>query len=331
MSSDVSATRESGMPDGPAEQSGAPRGREPGENTERATRLAKAGDWSRRAPLLPALIFVIVLTQLPFIATLVVSFMNWNAYYPEERGFAGFDNFARVFTDSNTRSAVFVTILLTVLVVGISLVLGMAIALLLDRKFMGRGIVRTLMITPFLVVPVAAALLWKHALYNPEYGLLNGTLTFLFGDDAPQPDWISNNPLISIVAALVWQWTPFMMLILLAGLQSRPLDVVEAARIDGASPWQIFKSMTLPHMRQYIELSALLGAIYVVQNFDHVFTITSGGLGTANLPYFIYQTFYTAQDYGRASAAGVVVVIGTILIATAALRTAFSLFKEEGR
>ena len=293
--------------------------------------LQKSGAWARRAPLLPALVFIIVMTQVPFLATLVISFMNWNAYYPDERGFAGFDNFARVFTDTNTHSAVLVTILLTVSVVVVSLVLGLAIALLLDRKFVGRGAVRTLMITPFLVVPVAAALLWKHALYNPEYGLLNGLLKAVFGDNAPQPDWITNNPLIAIIAALVWQWTPFMMLILLAGLQSRPLDVVEAARIDGASSWQIFRSMTLPHLRQYIELSALLGAIYVVQNFDHVFTITSGGLGTANLPYFIYQTFYTAQDYGRASAAGVVVVIGTILIATAALRTAFSLFKEETR
>ena len=80
-----------------------------------------------------------------------------------------------------------------------------------------------------------------------------------------------------------------MMLILLAGLQSRPLDVVEAARIDGASNWQIFTHMTLPHMRQYMELAALLGAIYIVQNFDAVFTITSGGLGTANLPYTIYK------------------------------------------
>jgi sorbitol/mannitol transport system permease protein len=301
------------------------------EAPARSSALAKAGDWSRRAPLLPALIFVILMTQLPFIATLVVSFMNWNAYYPDERGFAGFDNFKRVFTDTNTRQAVIVTILLTFAVVVISLLVGLGIALLLDRKFRGRGIVRTLMITPFLIVPVAAALLWKHALYNPEYGLFNGLLKFVFGADAPQPDWISNNPLWAIIAALVWQWTPFMMLILLAGLQSRPLDVVEAAKIDGASTLQIFRSMTLPHLRQYIELSALLGAIYVVQNFDAVFTITSGGLGTANLPYFIYQTFYTAQDYGRASAAGVVVVIGTIIIATLALRTAFSLFKEETR
>ena len=120
-----------------------------------------------------------------------------------------------------------------------------------------------------------------------------------------------------------------MMLILLAGLQSRPLDVIEAARIDGASTWQIFRYMTFPHMRQYLELGALLGSIYVVQTFDAVFVITSGGLGTANLPFTIYQTFYNAQDYGRASAAGVVTVIGTIIIATFALRTVSTLFREE--
>jgi sorbitol/mannitol transport system permease protein len=190
-----------------------------------------------------------------------------------------------------------------------------------------------MMIAPFLVVPVAAALVWKHALYNPEYGLFNGVITkvwSIFGSShPPQRDWITANPLMSIEAALIWQWTPFMMLILLAGLQSRPLDVIEAAKIDGATSTQIFWHMTMPHLRQYLELGALLGSIYVVQNFDAVFTITSGGLGTANLPYAIYQTFYNAHDYGRASAAGVVVVIGTILIATLALRTVSTLFREE--
>jgi sorbitol/mannitol transport system permease protein len=292
-----------------------------------------SANWRRRAPLLPALIFTIVLTQLPFVATLVISFMNWNAYYPDERGFAGLDNFRRVFTDENMRQSVVTTIVLTATVVIVSLLLGMGIALLLDRKFFGRGAVRTMMIAPFLVVPVAAALLWKHALYNPEYGLFNGLLTAvwnLFGsDNPPQPDWISEAPLVAIELSLIWQWTPFMMLILLAGLQSRPLDVIEAAKIDGASEWQIFRYMTFPHMRQYLELAALLGSIYVVQTFDAVFVITSGGLGTANLPYTIYQTFYTAHDYGRASAAGVVVVIGTIIIATLALRTVSSLFREE--
>jgi sorbitol/mannitol transport system permease protein len=295
--------------------------------------LRRSADWARRAPLLPALVFTIVVTQLPFVVTLIVSFMDWNAYYPNERGFAGFGNYASVLTDVNMRRAILVTVILTVVVVLVSLLLGMVVALLLDRQFRGRGVVRTMMITPFLIVPVAAALLWKHALFNPEYGLLNGTLTAiwrLFGSDSPpQPDWITTAPLVSVEVALIWQWTPFMMLILLAGLQSRPLDVIEAARIDGASSWQIFRYMTFPHLRRYLELGGLLGSIYIVQNFDAVFTITSGGLGTANLPYVIYQTFYQAHDYGRASAAGVVVVIGTIVIATLALRTVSTLFQEE--
>jgi sorbitol/mannitol transport system permease protein len=315
VDTDVSSRREA---DRPAEPSGA---------------LRRSGDWARRAPLMPALVFLIVVTQLPFVATLIISFMNWNAYYPDERGFAGLDNYVSVLTDVNMVDAIITTIQLTVSVVLVSLLLGLVIALLLDRTFFGRGAVRTMMIAPFLVVPVAAALVWKHALYNPEYGLFNGMLTTVWGwfgsDNPPQPDWITEAPLTSIVASLVWQWTPFMMLILLAGLQSRPLDVVEAARMDGASSWQIFRYLTLPHLRQYLELGALLGSIYVVQNFDAVFTITSGGLGTANLPYVIYQTFYNAHDYGRASAAGVVVVIGTIIIATFALRTVSSLFREE--
>jgi sorbitol/mannitol transport system permease protein len=295
--------------------------------------LSRASAWTRRAPLMPALIFMIIVTQLPFVVTLIISFMNWNAYYPDERGFAGFRNYIRVFTDVNMRDAVWTTVKLTVGVVLLSLLLGLGIALLLDRKFRGRGLVRTMMIAPFLVVPVSAALIWKHALYNPEYGLFNGVLTWIWGlfgsDNPPQPDWISAAPLWSIIFALVWQWTPFMMLILLAGLQGRPLDVIEAARIDGANNWQIFASMTLPHLRQYLELGALLGSIYIVQVFDAVFVITSGGLGTANLPYAIYTIFYNAHDYGRASAAAVVVVIATIILATLALRTVSSLFREE--
>src|SRR3989440_1279469 len=212
-----------------------------GQSTTSAQRggaLRRSGDWARRAPLLPALIFLIVVTQLPFVVALVISFMNWNAYYPEQRGFAGLDNFRRVFTDANMRDAVITTILLTASVVLVSLVLGLLIALLLDRRFRGRGAVRTMLIAPFLVVPVAAALLWKHALYNPEYGLLNGSLTAvwrLFGSDhPPQPDWISVMSLPAVGGALVWQWTPFMMLILLAGLQSPPPGRVGAARLDGA-------------------------------------------------------------------------------------------------
>jgi sorbitol/mannitol transport system permease protein len=309
----------------------------PGHSAPKPSKNARAREralaWARRAPLLPALIFLIIVTQLPFVVTLVISFLNWNSLRPDQTGFAGFGNYIQVLTDPDLRQAIFTTIILTVSVVLASLAIGLGLALLLDKKFIGRGLARTLLIAPFLIVPVAAALIWKHALLNPTYGLINGTLTWiwsLFGSNTPpQPDFLSQAPLAAVVVSLVWQWTPFMMLILLAGLQSRPMDTEEAAKVDGASQWDIFRYLTLPHLRQYLELGGLLGAIYIVQNFDAVFTLTSGGLGTANLPYAIYQTFYFANEYGLASAAGVVVVIGTIIVATFALRTVFSLFKKE--
>ncbi|MDL2075244.1 sugar ABC transporter permease [Streptomyces sp. GXMU-J15] len=294
-----------------------------------------SGKWRRRIPLLPALVFTIVVTQLPFVATIVISTFQWNVLKPGERHFVGLDNFTFVFTDERLRTAVLNTIVLTASVVILSVLLGLALAMLLDRKFVGRGLARTLLIAPFLVMPVAAALLWKHAIYNPDYGLLNGTLNAvyrLFGaENGPTIDWVSTYPMPAVVISLVWQWTPFMMLILLAGLQAQPGDVLEAARMDGASPMQTFRFVTLPHLRQYIELGILLGTIYVVQTFDAVYTITQGGPGsqTTNLPYEIYLTMFRKFEYGQAAAAGVVVVLGSIVIATFALRTIASLFREE--
>jgi sorbitol/mannitol transport system permease protein len=300
-----------------------------GRGSERAAR------WRRRGPLLPALVFLVVVTQIPFLVTLVISSLHWNVLQPGDKGFVGLENYKTVFTDPRLRNAVRNTIVLTVSVVIISLLLGLLLAVLLDRRFPGRGLARTLLIAPFLVMPVAAALLWKHALYNPDYGLLNGTLNAVwhaFGaGEGPQVDWVSNYPMTAVVAALVWQWTPFMMLILLAGLQAQPGDVLEAARVDGASGIGIFRYITLPHLRQYIELSTLLGSIYIVQTFDAIYTITQGGPGTATttLPYEIYLTMFRKYEYGEAAAAGVVVVIGTIIVATFALRVISSLFREE--
>ena len=294
-----------------------------------------AAKWKRRVPLLPALIFTIVVTQLPFVATLIISTFQWNILKPGERHFVGLSNFSFVFTDERLRTAVLNTVVLTASVVVISVIFGLGLAMLLDRRFVGRGLARTLLIAPFLVMPVAAALLWKHAIYNPDYGLLNGTLNAvyrLFGaDNGPTVDWISSYPMPAVVVSLVWQWTPFMMLILLAGLQAQPGDVLEAARMDGASALQTFRHITLPHLRQYIELGVLLGTIYVVQTFDAVFTITQGGPGsqTTNLPYEIYLTMFRKYEYGEAAAAGVVVVLGAFVIATFALRTIASLFREE--
>ncbi|TQK51243.1 carbohydrate ABC transporter membrane protein 1 (CUT1 family) [Streptomyces sp. SLBN-118] len=299
--------------------------------------LKPAGDrtWRRRFPLLPALIFTIIVTQLPFLATLVISTFQWNILTPGARHFTGLSNYAFVFTDERLRDAVLNTVILTASVVILSVLLGLGLALLLDRRFPGRGLARTMLIAPFLVMPVAAALLWKHALYNPDYGLLNGTLNAvwqLFGaEHGPTVDWVSTFPMPALVIALVWQWTPFMMLILLAGLQAQPGDVLEAAKVDGASALQTFRHITLPHLRQYIELGTVLGSIFVVQTFDAVFTITQGGPGsqTTNLPYEIYLTMFRKFEYGQAAAAGVVVVIGSIVIATFALRVVASLFREE--
>ncbi|MEN3306420.1 MAG: polyol transport system permease protein, partial [Micromonosporaceae bacterium] len=255
--------------------------------------LAAKARWIRRAPLLPALVFTIIVTQVPFIATLVISSLNWNILRPGDRSFAGLTNYKYVFTDARLRAAVVNTVVLTVSVVLISLVVGLVLAMLLDRRFPGRGLARTLLIAPFLVMPVASALLWKHALYNPTYGLFDGVLNAiwrLFGaQQGPTVDWLSVSPMGAVVAALVWQWTPFMMLILLAGLQGIPEDVREAARIDGAGVVREFRAITLPLLGPYFELAILLGMIYVLQLFGEIFVATQGGPGseTTTVPYYV--------------------------------------------
>ena len=299
-----------------------------------ANRRAIKENRRRRVPLLPALLFTIIITQLPFVATLVISFRNWNTNHPERYGWAGFANYKKVFTNNQILQAMWHTVELTVVVVLVSLILGMGIALLLNRKFPGRGVVRTFMIAPFLIVPVAAALFWKFGMYDATTGLFNGITTMfrrIFDHNAPAAsgDILGSHPMLAVQIELIWQWTPFMTLILLAGLQSRPGDILEAAAVDGATGWQVFTNLTLPHMRQYLELAGLLGAIYIIQNFDSVFTLTPLNVETENLPNLIYQTIFSANDNGLASAQGVIIVIATIIVATFALRTVSSLFREE--
>jgi len=207
----------------------------------------------------------------------------------------------------------------------LAMLLGIGLALLLDRRFIGQGIVRTMLITPFLVMPVVTGILWSISMFNPTYGLVNWFIG-LFG---LQPvAWTSEYPFLSVLIALVWQWTPFMMLLVLAGLQSQPRDVLEAAQMDGASRLKTFFFITLPHLRRYIELGILLGAIYVVNTFDQIYLMTAGGPGTqsANLPFYIYQRAFLGFDVGEAAAMGVVVVIATIAIMTVALRLIFKGF-----
>jgi sorbitol/mannitol transport system permease protein len=289
--------------------------------------------WRRRLPLLPALIYMVALTQLPFLVSIYYSFTNLKdktqSLIPEPTRFVGIDNYKQIFSDSFFRQAVWTSVQMTVLAVLLSLAFGTLFAILLDRKFLGQGIVRTLLITPFLLMPVVAALIWKQQMFSSLFGLLDKLLSFL-GFSSVQ--FISSHPLASIVTVLVWQWTPFMMLIILAGLQSQPEDILEAANVDGATSLGIFRQLTLPHLRRYLELGALLGSIFIVQAFDPIDVMTGGGPGSTNVPYYVYQeSIGGGFRYGSASAYAIVVVIFAIIIATFALRVLSSLFKDEER
>ncbi|WP_396904239.1 carbohydrate ABC transporter permease [Mycolicibacterium phlei] len=292
--------------------------------------VSRAEGWRRRGPLLPALIFMIVVTQVPFLFTLYYSTLSWNLVRPGSREFVGLQNYVTVAKDSQFWSVAWHTVVLIVAVVLVSAFLGLLLALLLDRAFLGRGVVRTLLITPFLVTPVAGALIWKTTILDPNNGILNWALS-LVGID--RVDWIGQYPLTMVIVVLVWQWTPFMMLLILAGLQSMPRDILEAGRVDGAGAFQLFRELTLPHLRRFIELGTVLGAIYLVNTFDQIYMMTQGGPGTssANLPFYIYQRAFLGFDIGQAAAMGVIVVIFTMIIASFALRLIFKSFtgKEE--
>lgn len=292
----------------------------------RRTRSAERKEgWVRRAPLLPALVFTVIVTQLPFVFTLIYSLQSWNLVRPGSRHWVWFANYAEVFADAQFRTATLHTVIMTLGTVLIAMVIGIGLALLLDQHFIGRSVVRTLLITPFLVMPVAAALIWKTTMLDPTFGLVNFVLRpFGIGHF----DWLSSFPLGSVMIQMIWQWTPFTMLLVLAGLQSQPQDVLEAAACDGAKPLAIFRELTLPHLRRYIELGVVLGAIYIINAFDAVFMMTQGGPGVAstNLPFYIYQRAFLGFQVGQACAMGVVVVILTIIIATFALRLIFKTF-----
>ena len=283
--------------------------------------------WRRRLPLLPALLFIILLTQVPFVLSIYYSLTDWTVVPPGPREFVGFDNYQELIRDDFFVDAIVTSIQLTVFPVIAALVLGTAFALLLDRKFFGRGIVRTMLITPFLLVPVVIGLIWKNQMFHGLYGVINWVIEKLGGTPV---EFVSEHPTLSIIITLIWQWTPFMMLIMLAGLQSQPADVLEAAKVDGAGPFAIFRQLTLGHLRPYMELGVLLGAIYLIQVYDQIAVITGGGPGSTNVPYYVFQrSIGGGWQFGLASAYSIVVVIASIIIATFALRVLSRLLKGE--
>jgi sorbitol/mannitol transport system permease protein len=219
------------------------------------------------------------------------------------------------------KAAIVNSVIFTVAAVVLSLLLGLLFAELVNRRFPGRNIVRTMLITPFLVMPVAGALGWKNLMMDPDFGVIDWAFRALHLGSGPV--WLAQYPRQSIIIMLVWRWAPFMMLILLAGMQSIDEEVREAARVDGATLWQEFYSITLPNLYRFMQLGALLGAVYIVQETDAIFMTTQGGPGTltTNLPYLVYETAVRGSQVGRGAALGVSVVAMTIIAMTFLLRS----------
>lgn len=294
---------------------------------DQVRRLNRIEGWKRRIPILPALLFTIVVTQIPFVFTFFYSLTDWRIDSPEPREFIGLDNYTSLPDDPFFLDAAWVTVQMTVWSVLLSLIVGTGLAILLDRKFLGQGLVRTLLITPFLVMPVVAGFLWKTQMYSATFGVLNWVIE-LFGFD-PIP-FATKYPLWSVIIVLVWQWSPFMMLIVLAGLQGQDSSVLEAARVDGATSWGIFRQITFPQLRPYLELGALLGSIYLIQVYDQIEVITGGAPDSKNLPFYIAQRSIGGGNmFGLASAYSIVVVIASIIIANIGLRVLSNLLEGE--
>src|SRR5262249_21228097 len=283
------------------------------------------------ALIAPALVYLVVLTQAPFFLTLWYSFHQWILTEPQlGKHWVGFANYRyTLLHDPIFRTAIVNTVEFTAAILGGSLVLCLAFALLLNPNLPLRGIARALMIAPFFVMPVVNAVVQKNLFLNPIFGLVNWVATSL---GFARTDWLAVHPQLSVIGMAVWQWTPFMMLILLAGLQGIPDEIREAARIDGAGPVAEFRRITLPLLGPYLQLALLLGMVYILPLFAEIFVATQGGPGTetTTLPYYIYQTISQANDVGTSSAQGVLAIILSAIIAALLLRLLTRTFRSSG-
>lgn len=263
--------------------------------------------------LLPAIVFVALVTQIPFVLTIYYSFHSWNIIRPDLGiVFNGLDNFKKVLGDPAFYTVLGNTFFITVSTLILCLVLGMSLALLMNRNFFGKGIVRLMFVSPFFIMPAAAGIMWKTLLLNPSFGY-----TAYFADllGTEPVDWLAHYPLETIVLIVAWLWTPFFMLVLLAGLQSLPAELIEASQIDGAKKFQQFRFVVIPHLLRYIEVVVLLGLIFILQVFAEIYVTTNGGPGFAstNLAFLTYRKGFQSWNIGEATAVGVITVIITII------------------
>ena len=252
---------------------------------------------------LPAVIAVVILILLPMLANFGLS--TYNFFIGSTPTFIGLDNFREALSDRRFWNGLKNTFYFTLLAVPIQLVLGLGIALLFNREFPGKGIVRTIILLPMVATPVAIALIWA-LMFNPSLGVFN---YFLESLGLPRSLWVADASLVipSLVLVDVWEWTPFIALILLAALQGVPLEYYEAARIDGANAWQSFWHITLPGIRAAIVVAVILRSIDALKTFDIIYVITQGGPGTASETLNVFA-FRTGFEFFRAGYAATLLI-----------------------
>ncbi|MGD0266610.1 MAG: sugar ABC transporter permease [Candidatus Methylomirabilota bacterium] len=244
---------------------------------------------------LPAVVVVFVLMVFPVFYTVYMSLHSWFASSLTSPEFIGLQNFKRAFTqDERFRNAIWLTVYFTILATTLQLVLGIALALLLNRPFRGKGFFRSIFLMPMVATPVAIALVWMM-MYNPTLGVMN----YLVGLVGLGPyKWVSDVRFVIPALAVVdtWEWTPLITLITLAGLATLPLEPYESALIDGATPAQMFWRITLPLLRPTIVVALLFRSIDCLKTFDIIYVMTAGGPGFASETLNVY-TFQVGLFY----------------------------------
>jgi len=236
---------------------------------------------------LPAIAFVALLMVFPVLYTLFLSFTNWNLTSGAPASLVGVRSYVRVLTEPRFLDALGRTFLFTILAVAVEGVLGVAVALVLNRTFVGKSVAKLLLLLPLVATPVAVGIVF-NLFYDPTIGFFNFVLTSL---GLPPGLWVSHQKtvLVSLVLVDVWQWTPMITLIVLAGLKSLPNDPYEAAVIDGASPLKIFWYITLPLIRPVLVAALMLRSLDNLKEFDMLYTITQGGPGIASETLYLYS------------------------------------------
>ncbi|TGQ46914.1 sugar ABC transporter permease [Mesorhizobium sp. M00.F.Ca.ET.216.01.1.1] len=266
--------------------------------------------------LAPAMLVLLALTIFPSIYMIIAAATRISPNPDLPWQFAGADNFLRLLTDEQFHVGLWNTLVFTVFAVGTEFLFGLGLALLLDRYIRRLNFLKTILMLPMMLPPVAVAITWK-LIYEPQFGVLN---EIMFRLGLPLQAWAGDVRLamFSVIVADVWQWTPFMFLLMLAGLASLPDEPYEAAAIDGASAWRQFWDLTLPFLKPVIAIALLLRIMDALRLFDLVFILTGGGPAdrTKTLSLYIYQVAYRFADPSYAAAISLFVLFTTVAFST---------------